>query len=285
MGSTPSISNFFLALAPYAEIAVQLCDAISNERWTGSRELRFICTASGIPLSQQSLVEKVLQAGSKAGFCQQLSPMTWDAPEDKSSITTLTEMLRGVAIYRQHVHCDSDLVEVVLTRPPKPSRIEQALQASGYSYFGLEGTGETFDDMASRAKRRFVVMSPFLDKQGAATLLSLFMRVSTGVRKELVIRYKDSHSPPDGLDDIQEQLTVLGVATYNYRLDREDGWYETFHAKVVLVDDNWCYVGSANMTKASLEYSMELGVAVRGKAASRVSNLVDAIIQVAKRIS
>jgi phosphatidylserine/phosphatidylglycerophosphate/cardiolipin synthase-like enzyme len=52
------------------------------------------------------------------------------------------------------------------------------------------------------------------------------------------------------------------------RLDRPEATgYETFHAKVLLADDDEAYVGSANMTKWSFEQSLELGVLVRGRAA------------------
>lgn len=281
----PDAFDSFLGMARHADVAAQLSDAIANRRWAGTRELRFICTASGIPLSQQGLVEKVLNAGSSVGFCRQVSPMTWEPLVPKEQVRHLADMFHGAAIYRKQIHRDRDEVEVVLTRPPQPSKLEQALCESGYSYFGLENTGETFEDMAAKAQKRFVVMSPFLDKQGAAALLSLFKRVQSGVRSEFIVRYKDGKSPPEGFADIQAELKGLGVAVYNYRLDRKDGdGYETFHAKVVLVDDIWSYAGSANMTQWSLDYSMELGFTTKGQAASRVGNIIDAIIRISPRV-
>ena len=45
----------------------------------------------------------------------------------------------------------------------------------------------------------------------------------------------------------------------NYALQRASGGRESFHAKVILADDCRAYVGSANVTGWSLDYSMELG--------------------------
>lgn len=57
---------------------------------------------------------------------------------------------------------------------------------------------------------------------------------------------------------------------------------ETFHAKVVLADDDYAYVGSANMNRSSLENAMELGVLMRGEAARAVGRVVNAIRAVCK---
>jgi phosphatidylserine/phosphatidylglycerophosphate/cardiolipin synthase-like enzyme len=80
---------------------------------------------------------------------------------------------------------------------------------------------------------------------------------------------------------LRPALAQLGVEVYDYAIPRPAGaGTETFHAKVVLADDNYAYVGSANMNKSSLEYSMELGILVRGEAATLVSKVIDAILQI-----
>ena len=60
---------------------------------------------------------------------------------------------------------------------------------------------------------------------------------------------------------------------------------ETFHAKVIRVDHDECYVGSSNMTKWSFDYSLELGFLVSGDAGARVSRVVDAVLTVSNEIS
>ena len=59
---------------------------------------------------------------------------------------------------------------------------------------------------------------------------------------------------------------------------------QTFHAKVVLCDDDVAYVGSSNLNAASLEHSMEMGVAMEGKAARDIAIVVEAVLKSATQM-
>lgn len=137
-------------------------------------------------------------------------------------------------------------------------------------------------EMAASAMHRFSVMSPFVDEDGAERIVGLFQATRPGVTKELVVR----NGLPDALSGKAGELKALGVSVYDFRIPRPDrSENETFHAKVVRVDDSECYAGSSNMTRWSFEYSLELGFHVRGAAAAKVSRLLDAVLAVAARIS
>ena len=136
--------------------------------------------------------------------------------------------------------------------------------------------------LAASATRRFSVMTPFVDEDGAERIVSLFQATRPGVARELVVR----NGLPDALAGKAGELKALGVAVYDFRIPRPDRpENETFHAKVVRVDDSECYAGSSNMTKWSFEYSLELGFHVRGAAAAKVSRLLDAVVAVSARVS
>jgi len=69
----------------------------------------------------------------------------------------------------------------------------------------------------------------------------------------------------------------------NYSLLRSSTFgRETFHAKVVLCDNDTAYLGSSNMNSASLEHSMEMGVVLKGRAAADVTVIVDAVMKAAQ---
>jgi phosphatidylserine/phosphatidylglycerophosphate/cardiolipin synthase-like enzyme len=90
---------------------------------------------------------------------------------------------------------------------------------------------------------------------------------------------------PDALAGKAGELKAMGVSVYDFRIPRPDKpENETFHAKVVRVDEAECYAGSSNMTKWSFEYSLELGFHVRGAAAARVAKLLEAVIAVSVRV-
>lgn len=72
-----------------------------------------------------------------------------------------------------------------------------------------------------------------------------------------------------------------GVEALDYTVDTADG-FETFHAKVALVDSEFAYVGSANMTVFASS-SMDLGFLVAGRSARVVANVLRAVTKIATR--
>jgi phosphatidylserine/phosphatidylglycerophosphate/cardiolipin synthase-like enzyme len=190
-------------------------------------------------------------------------------------------MLQGASNYLESVHHDTDEVEVVLTKPTRPSELERALREAGYEQVGLVATVEMFPAMAAGATAHFTVMTPFLDAAGAEAVVQLFNRTAPSVERRLILRSNPT-GLPDGYLQAANRLRELGVVVMDYRLERDGGGFETFHAKVVLADRNWAYVGSTNMNQWSLAYSMELGVSLKGRAAGRIARVVDAVMQIAK---
>ena len=195
----------------------------------------------------------------------------------------LATALEAVNLYRKHVHVDIDIVEVVLTPPGKPSQLASALRAHGWVEADLQHTESILRHLATQATERFAVLSPFLDTGGTEHLLGLFNATLPNVNRVLVTRSQGG-SLPSALQAVMPALTELGVAVHDYWLPR--GWgYETFHAKVLLADAKMAYLGSANMTQASLSLSMELGTLLKGRSVNTLVSVVDAILAIAPRVN
>jgi len=158
----------------------------------------------------------------------------------------------------------------------------------GWRTFDLEPTEYAFKRMVHEAQSRVVVMTPFFDVTGALWLKELFKGVSEQVTKVLVLRSLEEPTQqdyPKGFDAIAPWLAAKKVEVYNYSIPRAPGpGRETFHAKVVLCDNDVAYVGSSNVNAASLEHSMEMGVAMRGRAAQDVATIVSAVLVSANRM-
>lgn len=89
----------------------------------------------------------------------------------------------------------------------------------------------------------------------------------------------------EGSDTIRPWLTERGIRVFDYSIRRADGvGRETFHAKVLLCDRHLAYIGSSNMTSASLEHSMEMGVVLEGHAAAIVAEVLDAVLAAATQV-
>jgi len=193
--------------------------------------------------------------------------------------------LCAVAHYQQNVHHDSTTVSIVLTKPPTPSQLEKKLSEVGWRTADIEPTDQAFHSMVSSAMRRVIVMTPFFDVKGAMWLKELFSSARQDVKQILILRTLENRSKDDypvGYDSIATWLSERGVKIFNYSLPRPSGvGRETFHAKVILCDSDVAYLGSSNMTSASLEHSMEMGVALKGRAAADVAVVLEAVMRAA----
>lgn len=198
------------------------------------------------------------------------------------------KLQKDLAAYQTAVHQDATVSQIVLTKPPRPSTLEEKLAELGWRTSDIEPTDHAFTSVVQSAQNRVVVMTPFFDGKGAAWLRELFSHTKPGVQRVLILRSLENPTwkdYPSGYDAIAGWLKSENVRVYNYSIPRvAGGGRETFHAKVVLSDRNIAYLGSSNLNAASLEYSMELGVVLEGKAAADVAVVIDAVLAAAVQL-
>jgi phosphatidylserine/phosphatidylglycerophosphate/cardiolipin synthase-like enzyme len=187
----------------------------------------------------------------------------------------LASFLDGAAAMRA-ILPDEGMATVVVTMPPSPSAIGAALPATGLAYAALVHTKVALEKLADAAASSFTIMTPFLNDEGLVIAVELFRRTRAR-RRHLIIRR--SGSARAAVDRGWPHLRQLNVDVLNYTLPVKDG-YETFHAKIVLADQDLAYVGSANMT-AFARHSMELGILADGRAARVVASIVRGIERIA----
>ena len=269
-----------LSMAPRADIAGPVLMCLSRPTFPRQFDEKSLCTSAGLPLTQVTTVIELLLALKQLGMVSEQPGMLWEATADIGAFAGLTPLLEAIEYYRARVHRDQTTAEVVLTRPAHPSKLEEAMREFGYVTGHVEHTSEAFSDLALSANKSLVVMTPFLDRHGGEWLGRLLRQTKPTVHKSLILRYLRNPSQdayPDGIDAIRQTIAELDVELFDYAIPRTAGGFETFHAKVIIADGNYAYVGSANLNRASLEYSMELGVLLRGEAALRIAQIVDAI--------
>lgn len=278
------LNRAFVALARHYEAGRAICGTVARGGIAASLDVGQICTRARIASARAFEVEEFLRDASACGLFQQVSARSFGPVLGRDEFEVFEHMFAGVELYRRNVHRDQNEVEVVLSKPPAPSKFTEALDRSLQGAWGLQPTAEVFPQLAVQARQRFTVMTPFLDSDGAERLLRLFESAGPDVSRELIVRFAPTGLPPEGLPMIWPTLRALGVRIYDFRLAKEQG-AETFHAKVVVADDQATYVGSSNMTWSSFAHSLELGILVRGREASRIRQIVDAVIEVARPVS
>jgi phosphatidylserine/phosphatidylglycerophosphate/cardiolipin synthase-like enzyme len=272
-------------LAGKAGLAARLLDIWASLPSTSSHTAHSITSLAQLGVTEEGGAQEILSDAENLGLLICNGPSYVSRSDAHPRFARLALALYAIDHYTTQIHRDASLARVVLTRPPKPSALETQLDGLGWRTGDLEPTAHAFVAMVQRAKRRIVVMTPFFDAKGAGWLKEVFAHASPGVSRILVLRSLEDHTRldyPSGLKSISSWLVGEGVLIYNYSLSRGPGYgRETFHAKVVLCDDDIAYVGSSNINAASLERSMEMGVAIEGKAARDVAMVIDAILQVA----
>lgn len=181
---------------------------------------------------------------------------------------------------------DSNSVEIVLSPPLHPSRLMEVLPKQKFGWARLNNTRDSLIALASTAQWRLVILSPFLDDVGMDWVEELFAAPPPGVERVLIVRGTD-FSLRELLESRRDEHARKGIKVYRYAIEHDpntrDAKVETFHAKIVLCDNDAAYIGSSNMNRASRELSLECGVQIAGPCVRPVATLVDSILTVAER--
>ncbi len=181
---------------------------------------------------------------------------------------------------------DSNSVEIVLSPPLHPSRLMEVLPKQKFGWARLHNTRDALIALASTARRRLVILSPFLDDVGMDWVEELFAAPPADVERVLVVRGTDL-SPREILESRRSEHSRQGIKVYRNAIEHDpntrDAKVETFHAKILLCDKDAAYIGSSNMNRASRELSLECGVHIAGPCVRPVAALVDSILSIAER--
>lgn len=181
---------------------------------------------------------------------------------------------------------DSNTVEIVLSPPLQPSRLMEVLPKKKFGWARLHNTRDSLIGLASTARRRLVILSPFLDDVGMNWVEEVFAAPSPEVARILIVRATDAPTR-ELLDSRRSEHASNHIGVYRYAISHDpntrDTKIETFHAKVVLCDSDAAYIGSSNMNRASKELSLECGVHIAGPCVRPVATLVDSILSISER--
>jgi hypothetical protein len=204
----------------------------------------------------------------------------------KNDALRYAAVLRGFA-YAQFRQRDANQIEITLSPPAHPSRLMDVLPKQGFSWTRLYHTKDSLIELASQAERRLVIISPFLDKEGLEWIEQLFGATEKKpISRTMILRGRDQ-AENDVLGKRDLQLAPWNVDILNYAISHDPAFrnpsVETFHAKIILADDDKAYIGSSNMTRWSRDFSMECGVILRGPCVKPVATLVEAMIKISER--
>jgi PLD-like domain len=275
-----SREQFLGELHPIAEQAASVVAYLGDRPDAFSRTDQELAAKIGRVSAQQ--VAFVRRALVQAGFAR-TDNFSGKLVLGKEALHHLSANLEGIACYLR-VHRDADTVSLVLTEPGENSALRSEINRRGLPP-RLFQTRDAFLNLAQSAERRLTILAPFIDDEGAEFLVQLFSICRHGVDLRLVCRpLVEEHCGPS-FRRRKSDFHRLGVTAYEYALlSPLPSRRETFHAKVILVDDSAYYAGSSNFMKSALDRSLECGVIVRGRSAHELYGVVEALISVASRV-
>lgn len=266
--------------SPWPGTAARLLEGLAS-LGSGAWPLDHICAAAMAGIDPGT-AGQVLAGLALTGVCTTSNDDYWTSPCAPAELLRLAQVLKGADHYRR-LRKDASAVELAITMPMSPSHLERELANLAGRRGGYLDTSSAFLRAAQTARQRLVLMTPFIDPAGFQLAQRLFAATSSSIERILIIRDLDRYA---AIISAQHQpwLAALGVRVEDYNLlhDGDTGRrleYETFHAKIALADDNFAYVGSANLLWSSEAASLEAGVLITGPAAREVSRLVDAILR------
>jgi PLD-like domain len=271
-------------LADKSGLAASLLEVWADLPADSVQSARSLVDAAQLGVTEEGATQELLERSVGLGLVETVPSGLRARAGAHARFQRLAFALNAVEHYRSAIHRDATVAKVVLTKPPRPSVLEQRLSALGWRTTDLEPTDHAFHGMVRGAQRRVVVMTPFFDGRGATWLQELLSYASPSVGRILILRSLEDSTRKDypvGFNTIASWLSAQGVRVFNYSIPRMEGGRETFHAKAVLCDRSVAYLGSSNVTAASLEHSMEMGVVLQGRAAAGVAEVIDAVLAAA----
>lgn len=133
-------------------------------------------------------------------------------------------------------------------------------------------TGQALLEVASTARSRLIVASPFLHAGFVEGLVPALRQVLAGGGEVLLLTRALSWGAPERSSANVEAVQVLRGAASEATsqggrlvVRSWEGSRLGIHFKAVVADDAWAYLGSANLTTAGASVHAEMGALLRGK--------------------
>ena len=266
--------------APWPGTAARLLEGLAS-LGPGTWTIETVCGAAAAGI-EPGMAYQVLSGLAGPGVGSFDDDGRWVSMQTRPELLRLAQVLTGAEQFRRLRH-EATTIEIAVTMPLSPCHLERELASLGGRPGGFLRTADAFQRIAEGAKRRFVVMIPFIDASGFNWLRRVFTGTRSDIERILIVRNRQLYAAELSVLH-KEWIEALGVRVVDYYLahDAQSGRkldFETFHAKILLADDSLAYVGSANLLWASETGSLETGVIIDGKAAANVARLVDGVLR------
>jgi phosphatidylserine/phosphatidylglycerophosphate/cardiolipin synthase-like enzyme len=195
---------------------------------------------------------------------------------DEANVVDADEIVQAAALARwlealsREEHSQPDLPRVVWTLP---ERHPQAAHL-GASYM------QAMLDVVASAQHNLLIAAPFIYEQGVRQLVSsITQALYRNVWVTIVTHDADvlASAQSTALEGIRHEAERLGKSLEVYTAALQGP--SLLHAKVIVADDAYAAIGSANLTNPALEANLEAGVVLGAAQARQVRQVFQQLIE------
>jgi len=181
---------------------------------------------------------------------------------DRSEVLLLAFHLASAVSEREH-----SFVRVLSSQP--------RLVAGADRYWAV---GQEWLELIRRAERRIIIVSPSLDEAAARNCYAALSAAATTIESFAIV-----HGRLGRPERINAALGVYASAFPGAEiLEWPSSEHGFLHAKLICVDVDLVYMGSANVTEYGWEKNVEVGVTLKGPAAGSLVRYCEGLLEIAR---
>jgi len=281
------LPNFWLKQASFEPAFIRsVCDYWGG---TGRKEQSWLQLLKGTQTAnnQRFRLTKAISILQHGGYIQELSSDRWEFIEDDNF--SIFEIISGAmtAVIWSQLEKIKNKPRIIATLP-EMGALSNALSKVGYMESKHDRTDAFIRGAMDKAEKRFIIMTPFIDEAGAKWALDTFGKANNHVNKIIISRFitcKNDMNVSSGLKLFSKEFSDLGVKLLELSIPSSETLFiETFHAKLLLIDEHTAYIGSSNFTETSMGKTLELGAALYGDDTKTIVELINAIMLVSTSV-
>lgn len=158
-------------------------------------------------------------------------------------------------------------VQLVITAP-EPDGIRIAHEVGARTTLGVLTT------LIAQAKHTIVLAAPFMQPREGLSKDPLASALASALKRGVIVDLASTRDSLDTLDrDKLRNIAKKYIRFFQPSANYQDATKLGLHAKFCVVDAQYAYIGSANLTQPGLQQHFEMGVLVRGNIAAQIEEL------------
>ncbi|MCJ7572399.1 MAG: phospholipase D family protein [Candidatus Thermoplasmatota archaeon] len=190
-------------------------------------------------------------------------------------------------IYLETEEIPAAYPKLILNLPPyNVFGMQSELKQADVKYFNMK---EEFRKLFLDAKKSIYICSPFLQLSGFKDFINILSsKAKEGVDIKIVARQIDKNDHENRYRDIKEiyqrfreKNANVEIRNYHYQ---KTGLESSTHAKLIVCDHKYAYIGSGEFRGPSFEKNLEMGLVVEGEIADQIGIIFEKLFSVSREV-